>query len=39
MCSPVSLEAGLTDIGLVNSMTLEIEPVVLSMDIKVMELA
>jgi adenine deaminase len=32
MCSPVSLEAGLTDIGLVNSMTLEIEPVVLSLD-------
>ena len=27
MCSPVSLECGLTDIGLVNSMTLEIEPV------------
>jgi adenine deaminase len=30
MCSPVSMEAGLTDIGLVNSMTLEIEPVVIS---------
>jgi adenine deaminase len=32
MCSPVSLEAGLTDIGLVNSMTLEVEPVVLSVE-------
>jgi adenine deaminase len=30
MCSPVSLEAGLSDVGLVNSMTLEIEPVVLA---------
>jgi adenine deaminase len=29
MCSPVSMECGLTDIGLVNSLTLEIEPVVL----------
>jgi len=30
LCSPVSLEAGLSDMGLVNSMTLEIEPVVLA---------
>jgi len=37
MCSPVSLEAGLTDIGLVNSMTLEIEPVVLSVEEKIAE--
>jgi adenine deaminase len=39
MCSPVSLEAGLTDIGLVNSMTLEIEPVVLSVEEKVAVMA
>jgi adenine deaminase len=39
MCSPVSLEAGLTDIGLVNSMTLEVEPVVLSVEEKVRETA
>ena len=39
MCSPVSLEAGLTDIGLVNSMTLEVEPVVLSVEEKVAEMA
>jgi adenine deaminase len=34
MCSPVSMECGLTDIGLVNALTLEIEPVVLGVRAK-----
>ena len=37
LCSPVVLEAGLTDIGLVNSMTLEIEPVLLSIEEKTLD--